>query len=666
MAFDPSSTEKTDPQSASQTAPQIDYLAKDFHSFRRLMQDRLALLAPQLVERNPADLSAVLLDALAWAADSLSYYQDAVATEAYIGTARQRISMRRHARLLDYHMHDGGNARVFVALFVAASSSADGAGLPLGTQFVTQLDHVEVRIPSEQLTHALSQDAQIFESLHAVTLHAARNEIAFHIASDATLPIGATRATLRIDARYLRTGDVVILEERVGKSGQAFDADPSHRHAVRLTHVAARTVHVDGAPDVAVLDVVWAAEDALPFALSLSAAVVLGNVVLADHGLTLPEEVLPPIVPSERYRPTLLQGPLTQQGQVLCADGYHRPFDPSQPARAAFQFAMRDVKPAILLQETTPGGPQWSVQRDLLGSAPAALDFVVEIDDEGRAHLRFGDDTLGRKPDRALISHYRIGNGQSGNIGAEALAHVVGGPAGITRLRNPLQAQGGVDPESIEQVRIHAPRAFRTQERAISADDYASLARRHPQVQDVLVSRRFTGSWHTFVVVVQRALGQPVDAAFAAELRAFLDPYRLAGHELRIIAPRYVPLDIKLTVQVGPGYFRSAVQAALLAALGSATQKSGRRGFFHAGNWSFGQPLYFSQLVRAAMQVSGVRSIDTRRDSNITRFQRADQSTQNTLAQGVITVEPQEILRLLTDSQAPDSGRLELSLQGGQ
>jgi hypothetical protein len=49
---------------------------------------------------------------LAYAADQLSYYQDAVATEAYLGTARRRTSARRHARLVDYFMHDGANARL--------------------------------------------------------------------------------------------------------------------------------------------------------------------------------------------------------------------------------------------------------------------------------------------------------------------------------------------------------------------------------------------------------------------------------------------------------------------------------------------------------------------------------------------------------------------------
>ena len=112
--------------------PAIDYLAKDFGSFRQLMLDRLAVVMPDWQERNVADLGIALVEVLAYAADHLSYFQDAVATEAYLDTARRRISVRRHARLVDYFIHDGSNARAWVCLTVASLSNADGATLPTG------------------------------------------------------------------------------------------------------------------------------------------------------------------------------------------------------------------------------------------------------------------------------------------------------------------------------------------------------------------------------------------------------------------------------------------------------------------------------------------------------------------------------------------------------
>src|SRR6218665_648090 len=61
--------------------PQLDYLSKDYASFRRLMLDRMGQLIPGFRERNPADFSVALVEMLAHVGDQLSYYQDAVATE---------------------------------------------------------------------------------------------------------------------------------------------------------------------------------------------------------------------------------------------------------------------------------------------------------------------------------------------------------------------------------------------------------------------------------------------------------------------------------------------------------------------------------------------------------------------------------------------------------
>jgi hypothetical protein len=96
--------------------PEITYLAKDYASFRQLILDRLALLMPDWQERHVPDLGITLVELLAYAGDYLSYYQDAVATEAYLDTARQRISVRRHARLVDYFVHEGCNARAWVCV----------------------------------------------------------------------------------------------------------------------------------------------------------------------------------------------------------------------------------------------------------------------------------------------------------------------------------------------------------------------------------------------------------------------------------------------------------------------------------------------------------------------------------------------------------------------
>src|SRR4030095_2767662 len=108
-----------------------------------------------------------------------------------------------------------------------------------------------------------------------------------------------------------------------------------------------------------------------------------------------------------------------------------------------------------------------------------------------------------------LFACYRIGNGAAGNIGADGLVHVVAPFTGITSVSNVLPAVGGEDPEPAAEIRLNAPQAFRTQERAVTEADYAEVALRHPGIQRAVATLRFTGSWYTMFVAVDRLRRDP-------------------------------------------------------------------------------------------------------------------------------------------------------------
>src|SRR5262249_37683773 len=160
--------------------------------FRRSMLDRMALLMPEWQERNPGDLGVALVEMLAYVGDYLSYQQDAVATEAYLGTARRRVSVRRHARLVDYAMHDGCNARAWVQVQV----SADVPAMPATTQLFTHVPGQPPVLPDDPAIHERAHE--VFESMHAIPLFEAHNQMKFYTWSDqrCCLPKGATHATL--------------------------------------------------------------------------------------------------------------------------------------------------------------------------------------------------------------------------------------------------------------------------------------------------------------------------------------------------------------------------------------------------------------------------------------------------------------------------------------
>jgi len=689
--------------------PEIDYLAKDYASFRRLMLDRMAVLIPQWSERNPSDLGIALVELLAYVGDYLSYQQDAVATEAYLGTARRRASVRRHARLVDYHMHDGRNARVWVQVWVEANNVI----LASGTQLFTRIPKLATRIrpatgspplPSAELEQALNADPIVFETIAEATLHQANNEIHFYTWGNerCCLPKGATRATLKQSNENglvnLNPGDVLIfIEKRNPDNGIEDEADPAHRHAVRLTEVKLVTDPLFKEPsssqDMRLVDIEWAAADALPFPLCLwdvtvdgdapqeqPVSVALGNIVLADHGRTIKDESLPPvpdsnpaltkvqpssessckervIVPTApRLRPKLRETPVTQR--VL-----YDPENPPQSAIATTDLGISDPArrplPAITLRELGEEG-SWEVRRDLLNSGPTDKAFVVEVEADGSSYLRFGDGQLGLRPagGESLLATYRVGNGAAGNIGANALAHIVTLEAikenGVT---NPLPAVGGVNAETIEEVRQRAPSAFRKQERAVIPNDYQEIATRREiaeacnlDVQRAAATMRWTGSWYTVFLTIDRLKGKNVDGNFEQRLRRCMERFRMAGQDLEVDGPLHVSLEIVLGVCVKSGYFFSDVQRELLDLFSNRALPDGRLGVFHPDNFSFGQTVYLSPLIATAQSVAGVESV------NVKKFQRQGIDSSEALLAGKLALGRLEIARLDNDRNFPERG----------
>lgn len=689
--------------------PQINYLAKDYASFRRLMIDRMALLMPQWQERNAADMGIALVELLAYVGDHLSYQQDAVATEAYLKTARSRISVRRHARLVDYYMHEGCNARTWVQVQVDAAhvtllQRINYHGRMQTTKLLTRVLNLPTIIEPEsrEYQEAVAAGSLIFELMEEAELYQDHNEMFFYTWDDqeCCLPTGATHATLSGHYPNLNTGDVLVFEEIKGpRTGAIGDADPTKRHPVRLVEV----VHTESGsplvdplhPAVQVTRIKWGKEDALPFPLCISSrtdvehdqvfvenvSVARGNIVLADHGLTIEKEFIGtvpsaslysvprnksgyceerqrlPVVP--RFRPSLDQEPLTQVGN------YHN----DASAAAAMSWSMRDVTPYIKLTSTLDTDEKdWYVQRDLLQSGKFHTHFVVETENDGSASLRFGYDLHGLAPDPGtdLFPHefeadYRVGNGVAGNIGADSLVHIVTNQTNITTVRNMLPAQGGVEPESMEDVRKNAPQAFRTQERAVTQDDYAEVAERKSGIQETEATFRWTGSWHTVFMTVDREGGLEVDDDFEKEMVDHLERYRMAGYDLNVDAPRYVPLQIEMQVCVKPEYFRSDVKQDLLEAFSNDMLRDGRRGIFHPDNFTFGQTVYLSPLYAAAMAVAGVQSV------HITTFQRQDDKIDPApLDDGKLELDRLEIARLDNDPNFAERGVFKLQMGGGK
>nr|WP_314445288.1 baseplate J/gp47 family protein [uncultured Sphingomonas sp.] len=670
---------------------EFDYRTRDYASFRRLVIDRLRALVPGFVADDPSDLTTTLGELIAYRADQQSYRLDWVGTEAFLDTARSRASITRIARLVDYPVGEGSSARLFARFeFTPNAAMADGEFLPAATPVLLREGQLPSVVKASTYKRIAESPAIVFETMAPLQLWQWRNRIAIHEWGDreCSLPRGATAATLVWPggAGILTAGDLLILVElRSPANGQVADADPLHRHAVRLTRVSKVEDPLEKTKDL--LTVEWGEEDRLPFDLVISPhddaakiggggepfAAAFGNVMLCDQGMSLPPSPHLGLTPAEveALRPKL-DPPQPRSGFI-----WQPSLDRLDPARIppgsrdllppGSATAIREADPAACLPAVSLQDDygSWNVRRDLLKSDPFDREFVVETAMDGRPQFRFGDDVNGMTPvgGSSLKAVGRFGSNTRGNVGAGAIGRVVltdARAAATITPDNPLAARGGTDPESIEQIRINAPQAFRVQERAVTADDYAVAARRHPDVSNAIAYPRWTGAWQTMVVNIDRIGGKPVDAAFRAALLLHLEHFRLMGFDVRVEGAIPAPLDLRLAVCVQDGELRSDVAGRLRNALRPSSLATGEPGFFHPDHFTFGSPLLLSQLVAAATAVPGVLSVE----ANL--FKRLGRAAAGELDAGVIRPSGAEVLQMSDDPNFPERGRLDLDMRGGR
>ncbi|MPY59627.1 putative baseplate assembly protein [Streptomyces spongiae] len=342
-------------------------------------------------------------------------------------------------------------------------------------------------------------------------------------------------------------------------------------------------------------------------------------------------------------------------------------------ATSALTQDPRRALPAVRLHEGAADGEEavWEPRRDLLDSGSRDRHFVGELEDDGRLALRFGDGRHGTKPTPGarLALRYRLGGGIAGNVGAEAINHLViqagedggDGEAPVAVVRNPLPATGGTEPEPVEQVRQLAPLDLRrTRLRAVTADDYAALAAQLPGIQRAAAEIRWTGSvQEAHIAIDAHGTGSPTGELLAAVEQA-LEAYRRIGHDLVVGPAQLVPLDIALTVCAEPGHQHGQILAELYRVLGNGRLPDGRLGFFHPDALTFGEPVRLSRLVAVAAAVPGVESVQ------VTRLRRLFEQDRGEREDGVLRLGPLEIATCDNDPDRPENGRLAISLGGAR
>lgn len=214
----------------------------------------------------------------------------------------------------------------------------------------------------------------------------------------------------------------------------------------------------------------------------------------------------------------------------------------------------------------------------LLGSGPNDRHFVVLVDQNDRATLRFGNGASGAIPTGTIRARYKTGGGARGNVDPGRLVVVEGAFVDTTgrsvrvSATNPRRAQGGIERESVAVARQRAPESLRALTRSVAREDFEIHARSVPGVARALM---LTSNEDTSIdenagilFIVPAGGGVPTDELKQAVLRQVTEVYPCTlTFQVSVQDPIYRRVDVAARVFLREGAARRDVAARLLAGL---------------------------------------------------------------------------------------------------
>lgn len=311
---------------------------------------------------------------------------------------------------------------------------------------------------------------------------------------------------------------------------------------------------------------------------------------------------------------------------------------------------------------TPPGGtPQrWQEVTDFSRSSPQDLHYVIDSltgtlqlgplirepvqlkqAKDIRALLQQGQDRpmmeppslesqYGAIPPKGAIlrmTKYRTGGGMRGNVETRSLNTLKTAVPYVANVVNLIPARGGSEGESIEQAAMRVPQMLRTRNRAVTPEDFESLA---ILAGDGAIARstclptdpKKPGTVQLLVVPqtnlqpIAQGVGIPPEAFHLSaplyrQVMAYLDERRLLGVQVQLLEPSYVGLSVQTEVALLPSYQTPEAITEALDSLNVALYRffNPLTGGSEGKGWPLGQPAYPADAIALLQQIPGVRRL---------------------------------------------------------
>jgi hypothetical protein len=554
---------------------QRKYLGKDFDSLRAQILEYARLYYPdRLRDFSEASLGGLLLDMASYVGDNMSFYLDHQYGELNPETAVETVNIQRHLRT---------------------------AGVPIvGASPAIVSVNIYVQIPAANVNNTLAPRSDAIPTVQAGSIFSAGNGVNFILLEDVDFSKkrqdGSLVANLRVGARAPdgTPTTFIMIASGLCVSGQ----EATDTFTIGGTFVPFRQLTLSN-PNVSEIVSVTDDYGNIYYNVnSLTHDVVYKNVLNTAGDNDLVKDSIKVIPAPYRY---IVNTDLASRKTTLTfgggsADTLEDDAIPD-PSEFAISFPYSKTYSRISVN------PQQLLQTKTLGVA--AVSTVVSV-------------------------NYRHGGGLGHNVPANSITSIRqlltffpnNPPASIAALvrssievSNPIQASGGEDAPTANDLKALIPSIKNSQDRIVSREDLLARVYAIPsnfgRVFRAAVRSNPNNPLATQLYIISRDQDQRLITSpdtLKQNLQKYLNPYRLISDAIDILDARVINLTLQFEVLIDPALNRNTVLQQVLTKLQTT---------FNIKNFHIDQPLNISDVTNAIFTVPGIVTLDRMQFFNI-------------------------------------------------
>jgi hypothetical protein len=541
----------------------LRFLKVDYQSHKDALLQRVRARWPNNWNDFLANsFGIVLVDIVAWSTATLAFMVNRVAGENYITTMTLRESAVRLGGLVGYQLHGPLPGTVACE---ASLSSALGA---------------DVTISLGTLIRTADQAALPFEVSQNYVIEAGELTPRESVVSFSPTLSGAdvinSFVSVTSGSSSVDVVDTTINLSQFIEAGQSFSVDGTTVYTIQSLETAPGSVSnftriVLDRPYEGTTDTVEAE--------------VFDTRIILTQGQTVEDRFVAPSSESPNFVVKLSQTPVIDNSVSLTVNG--------EVWTMVSATALRDAEDKVYQVKT----------------------FV-----SGQTVIIFGDGRFGLSipTEASIVVSYRVGGGADGNIALNSINTSITGfvtslsnPVPITVTNTTSTGTGGRDAETLEEARVNIPFFTRTNDRAVTLDDYQTLAQQFsdPQFGSVAYARSSIRTENSFlegniVAIYAWTTGPestlvPLPSQLKLALQDYLQTKAVGTDLVEIFDGTARPVPVSLRFKVFSGFGIADTKRLMSDTL---------RSFIAA--LRPGDVVLYSNLVRALDEVFGVDTIN--------------------------------------------------------